>query len=191
MLHIDVNFIDRLAKTCKKFPDRAVDIMQSVKKNQLKSKTRVFNHIANNSRVCVVGGWYGAPYLLANPTCTYTFVDIDPCCAEVGRYMWENKSHFATADAADWDYSAYDIVINSSTEHMDKDKLQKMFSGLHPGQTVILQNSNQHQVHDHINCFDSIESYVDWVSAFLIVGGSFTDIMDNNSKRFTLVCRSM
>jgi hypothetical protein len=191
MLQIDVNFIDRLAKTCKKFPDRSVDIMQSVKKNQINSKLEIFKHIPNNSRVCIMGGWYGAPYLLANPTCDYTFVDLDQQCAVIGKYLWQGRpATFIEGDALLFDTSPFDVIINSSTEHMDKNGLADSLQRIQPGKKCILQNSNQRAVLDHINCFKSADEFSDWTSNYMLISSTATTLMDNGSSRFTLICQS-
>lgn len=189
MLHIDVNFLDEIARTCKHFPDRAVDLVQSIKGNQLRSKEILFEYLPNNSNVCVMGGWYGAPFLLANPTCKYDFVDLDGRCAAVGSYLWTGReARFITADALQYRYDEYDVVINCSTEHMDRAGLRSTLMNIPPRVLCLLQNSNQREVEDHINCFDSESHFVDWLSEFTLVNESTTVVMDNGSKRFSAIC---
>lgn len=191
MLHIDVNFLDRLAKTCKKFPDRAVDIMQSVKKNQITSKESFFRHIPKHARVCIMGGWYGTPYLLLESECEFTFVDLDQQCAIVGAHLWQGKSaRFVVADALEWDYSPYNVIINTSTEHMDRTSLATTLLKLPPGRLCILQNSNQRGVEDHINCFDGEKQFVEWIENIMLVETHGVIQMDNKSERYTAICRT-
>ncbi len=191
MLHIDVDFIDRLAKACKKFPDQAVNIMQSVKKNQMISKRQIFGHLPDHACVCVMGGWFGIPYLLANPTCTFTFVDLDPMCAEIGRYIWKDRTaSFITGDALRFDVSNYDVVINTSTEHMVRSDLEIAIQRIPANKWCLLQNSNQRNVLDHKNCFDTQREFVEWVEGMLIVKESKMEVMDNGSQRFTAICMS-
>lgn len=189
MLQFDVDVLDRIAYACKKYPERAVDIAQSFKKNQLSSKNAVCTHIPSASNgVCVLGGWYGMGFLLLRPQTHYTFVDIDPTCKSIGDIIWNGKAEFICADALQYNAREYDTIINCSTEHMDRKLLSRSFNNISPHSLCIFQNSNNDDVEDHINCFTSADSFREYLEDTFIVMNCMTQSMDNSTERYTAVC---
>jgi hypothetical protein len=121
----------------------------------------------------------------------YTCVDIDPKCEEIGNILSHNSFSFITADALSFNVSGFDLVINSSTEHMDKGKLFSWFETVPIGMTCIFQNNNNFDVEDHINCFSSISLFEDFISESFGILESSVDVMDNGTERYTILCRKM
>lgn len=193
MLQIDVDRLDRIARAIKQYPDRAVDIAQSFKKNQMISKEEVISHIPERSHVCVLGGWYGTGFLLNSRKASYTFVDIDPVCKQIGKVLWWHLAEFVHADALTFDTTPYDVIVNCSTEHMHRTLLADHLRVVPRGKIYIMQNSNKRDVEDHINCFRSeqdFRSYIEEESS-MIVRSCSTVLMDNASERYTAVCISV
>lgn len=193
MVRIDVDLLDRIAFACKKYPERAVDIAQSFKYNQIKSKTTVQSLLPHTkSKICVLGGWYGLGFMLTDSIKhTYHCVDIDPVCESIGNALSRPNFHFTTADALTYDVSHFHTVVNCSTEHMDRHLLQQWFTSLPNGTRCVFQNNNNFQVPDHINCFASASDFEEYLCEHFGILETITDRMDNSTERYTVLCKKM
>lgn len=189
MLRIDVNLLDRMALAAKRYPHRASDILQSIKKNQLISKQVVVDHIPTNSRVCVMGGWYALAFMLLteDPTIKYTSLDLDSDCTAIGNLLSPGSQfEFITANALNY-VGDFDVYVNCSTEHMDNEQLLFAMTNIETGKLCIFQNNNNFNVPDHINCFSTLEEYVDYLKDYIDIQQTFEDRMDNGTTRFTII----
>lgn len=194
MVRVDVDLLDRIAFACRKYPDRAVDITQSFKYNQITSKATVQRLLPPTpSKICVLGGWYGLGFMCTatNISNTYTCIDIDPHCQLIGETLDQPNFYFVTANALEYDVSEFDIIINCSTEHMDRRELKQSFVRIPNHTMCIFQNNNNFNVEDHINCFDNIELFEDFISEDFAILETVVDKMDNRTERYTILCRKM
>ncbi len=62
------------------------------------------------------------------------------------------------ADMYQFDYSSYNCVINTSTEHIAH--LQSWLSLIPTGTFVVLQNNNSAHLNGHINCATSVDDFL-------------------------------
>lgn len=195
MLQIDVNLLDRIAAVSRKHPELAADIIQGLKFNQLTSKLQVMDELPRDpeTRVIVLGGWYGIGFMALAKTrpLHYTMIDIDPNCEIVGELMLHPRFQFITADACMINTDHFDVIVNCSSEHMDRDDLERSFTTIQQGKKYIIQNNNNFNVPDHTNCFPSIDKFVDYLSNHFAIESARITAMDNGTERYTVVCRKM
>lgn len=195
MLHFDVNLLDRIALAARRYPERAADIMQCFKKNQLLSKHTLTKHLPQEgaASICVLGGWYGIGFMLSqnNKQLQYTIVDLDPVCQKVGELIGFRGFTHITHDATSFDVSGFDIIVNCSSEHMNKNQLQNSFDIIPIGKKCIFQNNNNFHSRDHVNCFESVNLFVDYLSTSFAIEETIITPMDNTTERFTVICKKM
>lgn len=195
MLQIDVKLLDRVALAARRCPERAVDIIQSLKYNQLASKHQIVKELPQNTnlRVGVLGGWYGIGFMALSYTHPhlYTIIDCDPICKIVGDIINYPRFSFITGDACKIDTTEYDVLVNCSSEHMDRSLLAESFREIKHGKRYIIQNNNNFDVPDHVNCFATRESFVEYLSNHFAIEKATTTTMDNGTERYTVICRKM
>lgn len=154
---VDTSFI--LSK--EKVPG-GVDYAESFRPNQIKCKSWLVNEIANTNsyfdKVLVVGSWNGILlYELMKQNCDvgwFDFLDIDKVAhlhrdIYFSRNKMEKNYNSIACDANDFsDFSDYDLIINTSCEHMKPLPVVN-------GPLYALQSNNYRSVEEHINCVDS------------------------------------
>ena len=157
-------------KIVKKYPKRAVDIMQSFDLKQVKSKDWLAFELENcfmdnfhkiNSQINtikVLGSWYGqvlyqSMSITNVPLSKYNFYDIDKTTCDIGK-MYLPTAKFSNQDVTEIEFSGSDkLIINTSCEHMQPIDIKKSF--------VALQSNNYFEVEDHINCVNDVEELID------------------------------
>lgn len=193
MLHFDVNLLDKIALAARRYPEQAADIAQCFKRNQLLSKHILTKLLPqdDHASVCILGGWYGIGFMLAqqNKQLQYTIVDSNPICKDIGDLIGFEGFNHVTADATQFDVSKFNIIINCSSEHMNKEHLLHSFDVLPRGKKYIIQNNNNFHVSDHINCFKSIDKFTDYLCSSFVIEKEIVTPMDNDTERYTVVCR--
>lgn len=192
MLTIDTILLDNIAKTIKQYPHKAIEITHSLKQNQIISKQRVVELIPADKKVLLLGGWFALGYTILNLHTTnhITSIDIDPLCEQIGRSLHRNipNIQYQTKDALRLATTAYDVIVNTSTEHMDRDHLQFSFANYDTGKYCIFQNNNMFDVADHINCFSSMKDFSSYIAEQFDILKEREDILDNKCSRFTIAC---
>jgi len=137
--------------------------VESFRPNQIECKKWLVEEIANVNmnwkKVLVLGSWNACLlYELMNEYCNveyFDFLDINESCHKhrdayfEANQMYKNYSSI-TMDATEFsDHSSYDLIINTSCEHM------KDISAVY-GPTYALQSNDYREIKDqHINCIDS------------------------------------
>ena len=96
-----------------------------------------------------------------------TSVDIDPSVEETAKTINKNQEmqgRFTakTGDMCTDKYSA-DIVINTSCEHLDKEKLQQWFNNIPKGTMYVMQSNNYTELEEHVNCVNSADELAESV----------------------------
>ena len=160
-LYID----EKTQRAIKKFPHRALDIVQSYDSKQVACKQWLYNKLKDLQlpqphRIHIAGGWYGnliIPKLLdLYPSISRIKLhDIDEEAVRICKNIFFKGSDIVRADAEDstlFDY--WGMVINTSCEHMKPLKIDK-------GSIVVLQSNNYREIQDHVNCVDSCEELAD------------------------------
>ena len=152
---------------------RSFDIINSVNENQIASKEWLVKELlpfinTNGKGICVLGGWYGLTALMLRQHIPNNIdsVDIDPLCKPIGKILtreYENI-YFHHDSAADWFFDRpknYQLIINTSIEHMEQDDIDLML-GLKPDYTAVcFQGNNYHEIQSHINTHNSLDEFVD------------------------------
>jgi hypothetical protein len=120
-----------------------------------------------HDRVLIVGGWIGvlSAMLLDDPRFVIGSIgslDLDPGCAPVAMLL--NKRHgeagrfyTVTADMYAFDVTGYDLVINTSCEHIPD--LRTWLDRLSSGTKVVLQSNDYRREPEHISCVDSVDEF--------------------------------
>lgn len=174
------------SRAIRNFPDRARDIAQTFSYNQLTSKAEVAKLITKSGKVTILGGWYCNVFAHFLKGCQITSVDIDPACANIGRTINPHVC-FEVDDALTYKISMYqDMVINTSTEHMDHHKLLLSFENIPSGMKCYFQNNNMFNVDDHINCFNSNDEFCQYLQDDFLIMNKITTELDTGAKRFTV-----
>jgi hypothetical protein len=133
--------------------------------NQLDSKAWLVNnlnpYILENSTIYIFGGWIG---VLTNMLfVTYSekinsiySIDIDNDCkhiAEKLNNLYIEKFSAITNDMAKFDYDKYpDIIINTSSEHVNQTTYDEWFDKIPPGSLICVQGNNYFSCQEHIRC---------------------------------------
>jgi hypothetical protein len=146
--------------------------LESFWKGQIRSKEWLIKElgvfVGKPVSIDIYGGWNGvlasmlfhAPY----PVKSIRSIDIDPKCEEIANTM--NKiEHMAgrfkavTADMCDLRSDA-DVAINTSCEHITQDQYEQWLTCLPVNSLIVLQ-SNNYNIHEHIRTADSIEEFIE------------------------------
>jgi hypothetical protein len=152
----------------------------ALNRDQISSKLWLIEHLAAStslleSRLLVIGGWYGIFPLLLQ--CLYTsheirmdLIDCDQLACEVAASLLQGIVEGITVtckNACEVDYEEFrrerhTIVVNTICEHMSdfSDWLQLVPKG----QGVALQSNNHWGCSEHVNCVASLEAFESQVS---------------------------
>lgn len=108
----------------------------------------------SNYRVAILGGWIGTLSLMMNSwelPVSITSVDTDRRANQIAKKL-NYDFDFTTVDQDmyEHDCSAYDVIINTSSEHIPN--IGQWVSTLPPGKLLIVQNCNNDTIADHISC---------------------------------------
>lgn len=150
-------------------PDEASALADSLLIKKLKSKQwlidEVLKHHGSPQNTLMLGAWYPIliPYQLGG---NYTFVDIDPSVVTLTKKFWKrvyntNDIEYNIIDAYDYlsiaDQAKYDLIINTSCEHMSFDMKEVVV----PGPCYTLQSNNYYGVDGHVNCKKYLSSFIE------------------------------
>ena len=134
---------------------------------QLASKERVlqlYPEFFHSGPCYVFGGWYGLlPHLLLDNKYVKKVysIDIDPDCERVGNiYFRKENLEYVTGDMKDFVYSENpDVVINTSTEHVDQETFDIWYENI-PRRTFIIMQGNDLDIPEHIRPFKNLEEFL-------------------------------
>jgi len=141
---------------------------------QLQSKTWLIKELEKisksiiNAEVVIYGGWNGVlASMLFNSNIGVkhiTNIDIDPSVRETAltmnkKYEMEGRFTAVTADMCNYTSMA-DIVINTSCEHITQKQYDTWISN-QPHQALIVLQSNNYIIDEHINCSNSLQDFMD------------------------------
>jgi len=152
---------------------RSFDIINSVNKNQIASKEWLIKNLLpflhdDIKRVCIMGGWYGLSALMIAQHINVPIdsVDYDPETKRIGKLLTSGYDNIQliTEDAADWFFDKpkwYQLIINTSCEHIDQIDLDLMVGTKHKDTIICFQSNNYHSIQSHINTYNSLDEFVD------------------------------
>jgi len=170
----------------------AQSYVESFRPNQIKCKSYLVNQIANTNtsfkNVLVVGSWNSILlYELMKENCDvewYDFLDNDPLVHKHRDIYFDlNKMrknyNSIVMDATEYsDYANYDLVINTSCEHM------KTIPAVY-GPLYALQSNDYRSIKEHINCMSSLKQMVDEYKIEYVLHKNKMDMGHYN--RFTVI----
>jgi len=168
---MNTEYLNALATTIMMLSERGIntfDFANSFRGKQIESKKWLVDHIISPPKnVLILGSWYGTvlPYLLKEKFDVRIIdcVDCDPnvrfgaqvFCDVMG---WNNVI-FHEHDAKDYlqvcGVEKYDLVINTSCEHMKFD----MKEVIEPNTIYALESNNYYGIDGHINCKHSLDEF--------------------------------
>ena len=133
---------------------------QEKSKNWLIDKSKEYFDLLNNPKICVAAGWYGH---LANKLSKYTdqkvlSFDSDPKTKKIGNKLYPNV-WFKIEDVKDFEFKKFDVVVCTSSEHLEPKLLDSMIYKIRAGALVILQSNNYFEIEEHINCHKSLDDF--------------------------------
>ena len=154
---------------------RSFDIINSVNDNQIASKEWLVEKLIpyidpEGKDICVLGGWYGLIALMISQHVSKDVridsVDCDENTGPYGKMLLRgvNNVHFRVEDAADWFFDRpkrYQILINTSCEHIEQEDLDLMIGSKDKDTIICFQSNNYHSVQSHINTHNSLDEFVD------------------------------
>jgi len=171
-LKIDSEFWQlRVKKAIKKYPNRAIDIFHCFSPSQEESKRWLLECVNEFTRdrkhkvldIAILGSWYGyLAYLirdmLENKMITeIRCYDIDSIAKNIGRVLfYDTVFKFETKDISTMNFREYryNMVINTSSEHMSDDTLHKWLFTSRKNTICVLQSTDK-PARDHINLVNS------------------------------------
>lgn len=172
------------ASVAGKNPNHAASICRSINTTQYESKLPLYPLIQDWNRFTVLGGWFCNIISAMCPLAEITSVDILARHAYIGNKLTSNVKHI-TNDMFIHSIDT-DKILNTSTEHVDKDKLLLHFNSLPTGTVYVMQNNNMFDTTTHINCFSNLTEFEEYVSSELVIEHSFETKMKNGYTRFTI-----
>lgn len=113
--------------------------------------------------VLVVGGWVGLLAQSLNHAREAFIVDsldISVKATKVAsRVMAGGKGRAILGDMYDFDYSNYQVIVNTSAEHIPD--VTAWSNKIPLGTSVVVQSNNARNIFEHVSCVDSAEELVD------------------------------
>lgn len=157
-------------------------------------------HVNQPSNVYVFGGWIGVLANLLLQSSTWPVqkiinIDIDPECMTPActinhDYLQQNRFEFVCANMRDYIYDfdvQPDIVINTSTEHVDQETYDIWYDKIYPGSLVVIQGNDFFDCPEHIRCTHDLDDFVRMNHAHQCV---YTGILPNPQyTRFMAIFR--
>jgi hypothetical protein len=152
------------ARAIKKYPHRAIDIVQSLDEKQIICKNWLIEKLEMFSiepkRIYIAGGWFGnlmipSLRLLYGPEPVIRLHDLDEESLQISRTIFfpdDNNTFFDVQDSTKFQYKK-DILINTSCEHMAPLKTGKAL--------CVLQSNNYNEIKDHTHCVNSTKELIE------------------------------
>ena len=115
------------------------------------------------SDIYIFGGWIGtlASMLWQERRLhikNIVSVDIDPWCEQIAKTVNRSHSerfHAVTADMSTYDYDwniQPDVVINTSSEHIDQSTYDTWYDRIPPQSLVVVQGNDYFSCDEHVRC---------------------------------------
>lgn len=146
--------------------DEAHEFSNSLLEKKVKSKRwlteEVLKHVQPKNTL-LLGAWYATliPYEIGGH---FDCIDLDPRPKRLSKKFVkkvDNKytMRYNTCDAFDYcaikDISTYDLVINTSCEHMPN-----MSEIVKPNTIFAFQSNNYFEIEEHVNCKSSLDEFI-------------------------------
>ena len=170
-LSINTKYIVNWFNAIRNLPDtertRALEAFWS---GQIDSKCWLVNtlndYVCEESNIYIFGGWIGVLASLLFKSAKYkvnhiTNIDIDPWCEKSSREICNHVNNFdhVISDMKDYfyDFDYYpNIVINTSTEHVDQETYDLWFDRIPYDSLIVVQGNNFFDCTEHVRCSSSL-----------------------------------
>ena len=163
----------KVKKAIKKYPNRAVDIFHCFSPSQKESKEwliKCLNDYVTDKKIydiAILGSWYGyLSYLLEkqfkNLITEIKCYDVDDLAKNVGKILIESKTtKFVTKDISSINFQEYryNLIINTSCEHMTDDTLHHWLFTTRKNTICVLQSTDK-PARDHTNNVNNVDELV-------------------------------
>lgn len=131
------------------------------------------NHYDNKipSNIHIFGGWLGvlANILFQNSKFyidTIYNIDLDPWCKTNSEklnetYYTMERYRAETVDMSDYIYQdTADIVINTSTEHVNQETYDRWYNNIPTGSLVVIQGNDFFSCDEHVRCSNDLDDFM-------------------------------
>lgn len=168
---------------------RIHDIINSVNSNQMANKQWLVDNLEPflkpNMKILIAGSWYGLLARMINEInidgLTLDLVDIDHNCLHYSK-MFNPENKFPNTKSREGDAinffiekgNQYDVLINTSCEHMEKSDIQLMLGLKKPECIFVGQSNNYEKIDSHINTSSSLLEFKSYLKLNELL---FADIM--------------
>ena len=181
-------------------------VLDSMNQSQLESKLWIIQELIKleikPKRVAILAGWYSQyiiPLLIEHGIeFVYNF-EIDRDAKDISykfnkRYKDQEKYQCHITDIMfkeiwrkEENYGAFDVLINTSCEHMfPMRRFRELNKNLSGNPIYVLQSTNEDKYEDHINCVSGPEELAEQAE-FVDIMYSGTKTLDNGMERFMVI----
>lgn len=183
---LNILYISNLLKT------NAPNINDCFSKGQLVSKKWLCDEIKyyldTHNNIILCGGWYGSLAVMLTdvyPTKINSIknIDIDMLTCGVAKNSFMNKTY--SVELADMlkykKYNEYNIIINTSSEHLTKNEFNIWLDLLPKDKLIILQNNNL-DIPEHTNKMSSLEEFKELVYSKIKIQKALELVLPNYNR---------
>ena len=185
----DRDTLNTIRRLLDNYPDRIVDVLNSLSENQYSSKDWLieklneyphhfkYKSLDKKINICLLASWYGLLAYkmidkfklkqIANIDC----IDFDPKSKSVAKKLWKKIDtdnlkngklayvKFIEQDIKDIKDFNYPIVICPSCEHLEQKVINDTINKLEQHTLVVLQSNNYKEINEHVNCSDNLDDF--------------------------------
>jgi len=175
-------------------------------RSQLESKLWIIQELIKleikPKRVAILAGWYSQyiiPLLIEHGVEFIYNFEIDRDAKDISykfnkRYKDQEKYECHITDIMfkeiwrkEENYGAFDVLINTSCEHMfPMRRFRELNKNLSGNPIYVLQSTNEDKYEDHINCVSGPEELAEQAE-FVDIMYSGTKTLDNGMERFMVI----
>ena len=183
-------------------------VLDSMNRSQLESKLWIIQELIKleikPKRVAILAGWYSQyiiPLLIEHGVEFIYNFEIDRDAKDISykfnkRYKDQEKYECHITDIMfkeiwrkEENYGAFDVLINTSCEHMfPMRRFRELNKNLSGNPIYVLQSTNEDKYEDHINCVSGPEELAEQAELINVVY-SGTKVLDNGMNRFMVIGR--
>lgn len=181
-------------------------VLDSMNQSQLESKLWIIQELIKleiePKRVAILAGWYSQyiiPLLIEHGVEFIYNFEIDRDAKDISykfnkRYKDQEKYECHITDIMfkeiwrkEENYGAFDVLINTSCEHMfPMRRFRELNKNLSGNPIYVLQSTNEDKYEDHINCVSGPEELAEQAELIDVVY-SGTKVLDNGMNRFMVI----
>ena len=181
-------------------------VLDSMNQSQLESKLWIIQELIKleikPKIVAILAGWYSQyiiPLLIEHGVEFIYNFEIDRDAKDISykfnkRYKDQEKYQCHITDIMfkeiwrkEENYGAFDVLINTSCEHMfPMRRFRELNKNLSGNPIYVLQSTNEDKYEDHINCVSGPEELAEQAELTNVVY-SGTKVLDNGMKRFMVI----